>query len=58
MPLTNIAAERLAGLLDAAWSTFDAVAANSSSALHKGPRGGGRDRDNIVRHIAEAEQGY
>ena len=58
VPLTNNTAERLTGLLAAAWSAFDAVVANSSSALQKGPRGGGRDRDNIVNHINEAEQGY
>lgn len=58
VPLTNNTVERLTGLLAAAWSAFDAVAANSSSALQKGPRGGGRDRDNIVSHINEAEQGY
>jgi hypothetical protein len=39
----------------ASWATFDAVAAGVSPELRKGPRGGGRDRDEIVRHANGAE---
>ena len=48
MPLTNNTVARLADLLGAAWNALDAVAANQSSVLQKGPRGGRRDRANIV----------
>ena len=38
-------------LLQSSWRFFDAVAARVSSDLQKGPRGGGRDRDHIIRHV-------
>jgi hypothetical protein len=46
-------------LLKASWSAFSrsAKAANGLE-LRKGPRGGGRDLDHIVRHVAEAEASY
>ncbi len=43
--------ERKLALLQAAWRFFDEVAARVSPELRKGPRGGGRDRDRIVRHV-------
>jgi hypothetical protein len=43
--------ERKLGLLQAAWRFFDDVAARVSPEMRKGPRGGGRDRDVIVRHV-------
>jgi hypothetical protein len=50
---------RLRSLLTAAWDTFDAVASRAKGhELSKGPRGGGRDRDKIVRHVLEAEEAY
>ena len=45
-------------LVQAAWTILDRVAAASPAELRKGPRGGGRDRDAIVRHVAEAEAAY
>ena len=51
-------AERLARLVDAAWTTFDRVAAGAPSELRKGPRGGGRDRDKMVGHVIEADAAY
>lgn len=42
--------ERRLALLQAAWSFFDQVANRVSPELKKGPRGGGRDRDQIVNH--------
>lgn len=42
--------DRKLALLQAAWSYFDDVAARVSPELRKGPRGGGRNRDEIVRH--------
>ena len=43
--------ERHLALLQSSWRFFDAVAARVSSDLQKGPRGGGRDRDHIIRHV-------
>lgn len=43
-------------LLQAAWAFFDQVRGRVSAELRKGPRGGGRDRDGIVRHTLGAEQ--
>ena len=51
-------AARLAGLVRASWATFDAVVAAAPAELRKGPRGGGRDRDRIVAHVAGADAGY
>jgi hypothetical protein len=48
--------ERDLALLQACWAFFDAVRARVSAELLKGPRGGGRDRDRIVRHTLGAEQ--
>jgi hypothetical protein len=42
--------ERKLALLEAAWSHFDDVAARVSPEMRKGPRGGGRNRDEIIRH--------
>ena len=42
--------DRKLTLLEAAWKFFDDVAARVSLELEKGPRGGGRNRDEIVRH--------
>ena len=49
---------RLADLLVACWTAFDRVAAASPAELRKGPRGGGRDRDQIAAHVQEAERSY
>lgn len=38
-------------LLRASWAFFDVVRARVSAEMRKGPRGGGRDRDRIVRHV-------
>jgi hypothetical protein len=47
--------ERKIALLRASWTIFDDVAARVSPELRKGPRGGGRDLDQIVRHVNGAE---
>jgi hypothetical protein len=56
--VTPAAARRLAGLVTAAWATFDEVAAASPAGLRKGPRGGGRDRDPLIEHVIGAETAY
>jgi hypothetical protein len=48
MPADEI--ERRLSLLEASWRFFDEVAARVSPELAKGPRGGGRSRDEIIRH--------
>src|SRR5690606_18112569 len=47
--------ERELALLRACWSFFDDVRSRVSAELRKGPRGGGRDRDQIVRHVLSSE---
>lgn len=42
--------DRKLELLEATWRYFDEVAARVSPDLRPGPRGGGRSRDQIVRH--------
>lgn len=49
--MTEQECERKIALLRATWTYFDDVAARVSPELRKGPRGGGRDRDDIVRHV-------
>jgi hypothetical protein len=57
-PLDEATAHRHADLVAASWRVFDAVVAGAPAELRKGPRGGGRDRDEIVTHVAEAERSY
>jgi hypothetical protein len=49
-PMAEDELERKLGLLEASWRYFDDVAARVSAEMQKGPRGGGRNRDEIVRH--------
>jgi hypothetical protein len=53
--LSNDALERELALMRACWRFFDDVRFRVSAELQKGPRGGGRDRDRIVRHTLFAE---
>jgi hypothetical protein len=54
-PMKDSDIERRIELLRACWAYFDAVAARVSPERRKGPRGGGRDRDVIVRHTIRTE---
>ncbi len=45
-------------LMRACWAFFDDVRSRVSAELQKGPRGGGRDRDHIVRHTVGTEQDW
>jgi hypothetical protein len=47
--------ERLLGLLCACWAYFDDVAARVSPELRPASRGGGRSRDQIIRHVYGTE---
>jgi hypothetical protein len=54
-PMDEQALERQIALLRACWAFFDDVAARVSADMRKGPRGGGRDRNRIVRHVIRNE---
>ncbi len=57
-PVTTDEAERLARFVEAAWTVLARVAASAPTELRKGPRGGGRDRDKMIAHVAEADWYY
>lgn len=48
--------ERELSLMRAAWAFFDIVRSRVSAEMQKGPRGGGRDREQIVRHTLGTER--
>jgi hypothetical protein len=50
--------ERELMLMQACWAFFDEVRGRVSAEMRKGPRGGGRDRDRIVRHVLLNEQDW
>jgi hypothetical protein len=54
-PMDHTELDRKIELLSACWGHFDGVAARVSADMHKGPRGGGRDRDEIIRHTIRTE---
>jgi hypothetical protein len=50
--------ERELALMRACWVFFDTVRGRVSAEMKKGPRGGGRERDHIVRHTLSVEQDW
>jgi hypothetical protein len=54
-PMGEAELERKITVLRACWAYFDAVAAQVSPEMRKGPRGGGRDRDRIIAHTIRTE---
>jgi hypothetical protein len=54
-PMSDGELERKILLLQACWGYFDRVAASVSAEMRKGPRGGGRDRNRIIRHTIRTE---
>lgn len=48
--------EQRLDLLQACWAYFDEVAGRVSEELQLGPRGGGRSRDEIIRHVYASER--
>ncbi len=50
--------ERELRLMQACWAYFDDVRFRVSADMQKGPRGGGRDRDQIVRHTLANEMDW
>ena len=57
-PIDAASAQRNVALLRASWDMLEEVVATSPAVMRKGPRGGGRDRDEIRRHVIEAERVY
>ena len=53
--MSGEALERELTLMRACWAFFDDVRSRVSAEMQRGPRGGGRDRDRIVRHTFAAE---
>ncbi len=56
--LSGEALARELTLMRACWAFFDAVRPRVSAEMQRGPRGGGRDRDRIVRHTFATEQDW
>lgn len=54
-PMPDEELDRKIALLQACWGFFDSVAARVSAEMRKGPRGGGRDRERIIRHTIRTE---
>lgn len=54
-PMREDDLERGITILQASWTFFDGVAGRVSAELRKGLRGGGRDRDRIIRHTIRNE---
>ena len=58
-PITEDELRRMQAILRACWRGFDkAVEAAEGKELRKGPRGGGRDLRQIIRHVTEADIAY
>ena len=56
--MSGAALERELTLMRACWAFFDDVRSRVSAEMKRGPRGGGRDRDHIIRHTVAAEQDW
>ena len=58
-PVDEAELRRFLALLKGCWRAFDAAVERASGTeLRKGPRGGGRDLDAIVEHVAGADVAY
>jgi hypothetical protein len=47
--------DRQVALLEAVWAEFDATTKRVTGDLRPGPRGGGRERDHVIRHVLANE---
>jgi hypothetical protein len=58
-PLNENDLQRFQTILTACWQALDEAAhAATGKDLRKGPRGGGRELEAIIRHVLEAERSY
>lgn len=58
-PVSDSELDRFQSILKACWRTFDgAVKSAKGKELRKGPRGGGRELDGVVRHVLGGDGGY
>ena len=57
-PMSSEALARELTLMRACWAFFDDVRARVSDEMQRGPQGGGRDRDQIVRHTVATERDW
>ena len=58
-PVNETELQRLEALLKACWEAFDtAVKSAKGKELRKGPRGGGRELEGVIRHLLESDGGY
>lgn len=57
-PIGAKEAKQMCDLVAASWAYLDTVVEKAPSALRKGPRGGGRDRDPMFNHVLGAEVEY
>ena len=55
-PMTDEELERRIGIMRTTWAFFDDEVGAGDAPLEKGPRGGGRERDQIVRHVYASER--
>jgi hypothetical protein len=58
LDLSSEELERELSLMQACWTFFDDVRRRVSPQMRKGPRGGGRERDEIVGHTIRVEQDW
>jgi hypothetical protein len=59
MPVDTSDLKRLEAILHACWQAFEAAATSATGTpLRKGPRGGGREVEQIVDHVVESHFGY
>jgi hypothetical protein len=56
--LSTAQTRRMCDLVEACWTYLDKVVATAPASLRKGPRGGGRDRDEMFDHVLGAEMEY
>jgi hypothetical protein len=54
-PMTSAEFDRKLALLRACWSILDETVARVSAELRRGPRGGGWEKERIIRHVNGAE---
>ena len=57
-PMTPVETSRMIALVEACWKYLDNVRAKAPKQLRKGPRGGGRDTDEMYEHVVGAELEY